>query len=155
MMAETGPVFLIEPDALEREIALGDALVIDARKRPEYDNSHIPDALHLSTYSCFVPDTTAGGMSAFASDMASRHGAVGASRGRPIVVYEKDTGMRAARALWILEYLGHRDARMLHGGLDAWLTNMRDADTYYALRSRGKRGRTLLPSRRTLCFRTR
>lgn len=120
-MADTGTSFLIEPDALAREIALGDVLVIDASKRPDYNKRHIPGAVHLSTYSCFVPDTTAAGMSAFASDMAARHGAAGASRGRPIVVYEKDTGMRVARALWIIEYLGHRNARMLHGGLDAWV----------------------------------
>lgn len=113
--------FLIEPAELEREMALGDVLVVDTSKRPEYDRRHIPGAVHLSTYSNFVPDTTAPGMSAFAADMASRHGAVGASRGRPVVVYENDTGMRATRALWILEYLGHRNARLLHGGLDAWV----------------------------------
>lgn len=121
MNTPTPTSFLIDPDALARELQHGDVLVIDACKRPDYDRRHVPGAVHLSTYSCFVRDTTAEGMRAFAADMAARHGAVGASRGRPVVVYENDTGMRAARALWILEYLGHRNARMLHGGLDAWV----------------------------------
>jgi thiosulfate/3-mercaptopyruvate sulfurtransferase len=52
--------------------------------------------------------------------MATRYGALGLTRERPVIVYEDNTGMRAARELWILEYLGHRAARMLHGGLQAW-----------------------------------
>jgi thiosulfate/3-mercaptopyruvate sulfurtransferase len=38
----------------------------------------------------------------------------------PVVVYEDETGMRAARAFWFLEYLGHPDVRVLDGGLRAW-----------------------------------
>jgi thiosulfate/3-mercaptopyruvate sulfurtransferase len=41
---------------------------------------------------------------------------------RPIAVYEDDTGMRAARETWMLQYLGHPHVRMLHGGLAAWRT---------------------------------
>jgi thiosulfate/3-mercaptopyruvate sulfurtransferase len=39
---------------------------------------------------------------------------------RPVVVYDEDTGARAARELWMLEFLGHRNARMLHGGMNYW-----------------------------------
>lgn len=112
--------FLIEAEELAREIGAGDVLLIDARKADAYARGHLPGAGHLTTYDCFVPGTTVDGMKTFAANMAARYGAAGASRGRPIVVYEDDTGMRAARELWILEYLGHRNARMLHGGLVAW-----------------------------------
>jgi thiosulfate/3-mercaptopyruvate sulfurtransferase len=40
---------------------------------------------------------------------------------RPVVVYEGDSGMRAARALWFLHYLGHPDATLLDGGVKAWV----------------------------------
>ena len=47
-----------------------------------------------------------------------------ASRGvkadRPVVVYETNSGMRAARACWFLEYLGHQNVRVLNGGYAAW-----------------------------------
>jgi thiosulfate/3-mercaptopyruvate sulfurtransferase len=36
------------------------------------------------------------------------------------VVYDDDTGVRVARECWLLEYLGHRNVRLLHGGLNAW-----------------------------------
>jgi thiosulfate/3-mercaptopyruvate sulfurtransferase len=37
-----------------------------------------------------------------------------------VVVYENNSGMRAARALWFLDYFGHPSARMLDGGMQAW-----------------------------------
>jgi thiosulfate/3-mercaptopyruvate sulfurtransferase len=40
---------------------------------------------------------------------------------RPVVVYEQDSGVRAARAFWFLEYLGHPNVRLLDGGFDGWL----------------------------------
>ena len=40
---------------------------------------------------------------------------------RPVVVYESDSGLRAARAFWFLEYLGHPDVAVLDGGVVAWL----------------------------------
>ncbi len=44
----------------------------------------------------------------------------GVTPDRPVVVYEEDSGMRAARAFWFLEYLGHPNVRVLDGGLRAW-----------------------------------
>ncbi len=111
-------VFLIDADELRR----GDsgALVIDARKADAYARGHIPGAVHLTTYDIFVPGTRPAELAAFRADLAGRYAAAGVAADRPVVVYDDETGMRAARELWILEYLGHRHARMLHGGLKAW-----------------------------------
>ena len=38
----------------------------------------------------------------------------------PVVVYDDQSGMRAARAFWFLEYFGHPAVRMLDGGFRAW-----------------------------------
>lgn len=37
-----------------------------------------------------------------------------------IVAYDDDRGRRAARAIWLLRYLGHPRATMLDGGVAAW-----------------------------------
>jgi len=44
----------------------------------------------------------------------------GVTPDRPVVVYEQDSGMRAARAFWFLEYLGHPNVSVLDGGFKAW-----------------------------------
>ena len=44
----------------------------------------------------------------------------GVSSSTPIVVYDEQSGIRAARAFWFLEYLGHPSVRVLDGGFGAW-----------------------------------
>jgi thiosulfate/3-mercaptopyruvate sulfurtransferase len=45
----------------------------------------------------------------------------GVTPDRPVVVYEgAQSGIRAARIFWFLEYLGHPSVRVLDGGLAAW-----------------------------------
>ncbi len=53
---------------------------------------------------------------AFAMAMA----ALGVSNDTPIVAYDNAGGMYAARAWWMLRWVGHRDAAVLDGGLAAW-----------------------------------
>lgn len=115
------PTFLIDPAELASSPHA--PLILDARKPASYANGHIPGALSVSTYDCFVQSTRPADLTAFASAMAAIYAAAGVTRERSVVVCEDGTGMRAARELWILEYLGHPNARMLHGGIKAWVAS--------------------------------
>src|SRR3954465_6622876 len=110
---------LIEPSELEAALATGTVL-IDARKAGEFKKGHIPGAMPLSTYDSLVDNSSLEAMRKFAQSMADRYSSVGVRFDRPVVVYDEQTGMRAARELWMLEFIGHRKARMLHGGLAQW-----------------------------------
>ena len=44
----------------------------------------------------------------------------GVTRTTPVVVYDEQSGVRAARAFWFLEYFGHPAVRLLDGGFGAW-----------------------------------
>src|SRR5262249_36892660 len=106
---------LVEPSELEKYLRTG-AVLLDTRRPTEFKKGHIPGALPFSTYAEFVPDTTLEGMKKFADAMAGRFASVGVTHEKNVIVYDDHTGERAARELWILEYLGHQRAHMLHGG---------------------------------------
>ena len=45
---------------------------------------------------------------------------LGATPAREVVLYDAQGGMYAARAWWMLRWVGHASARVLDGGLQAW-----------------------------------
>ncbi len=114
--------FLIEPRELLEQARQSAVVILDTRVPAEYAKGHIPGAINFSAYDLFALDTSAAGLSAFARDMAARYAAAGVSNSRAVAVYEMDTGMRAARDAWILQYIGHPRVQLLHGGLAAWRT---------------------------------
>lgn len=111
--------FLIEPSELRAALTTG-AVLIDARKPGDFRTGHIPGAMPLSTYDALVTNSALDGMREFGTAMSHRFSSVGVTMERPVIVYDGDTGMRAAREMWMLQFLGHRRVRMLHGGLRQW-----------------------------------
>ena len=97
------------------------AVLIDLRHAEEFEVSRIPGAVHLDLWGLSLIDTSEAPLRAFTWMIAHLFALRGVNADRPVVVYEGDSGMRAARALWFLDYLGHPDANMLDGGVRAWL----------------------------------
>ena len=53
--------------------------------------------------------------------MAQRFSEWGVGEGARVVVYDAASGAIAARAWWLLRWLGHRRVAVLDGGIDAWI----------------------------------
>jgi thiosulfate/3-mercaptopyruvate sulfurtransferase len=53
--------------------------------------------------------------------LAARLGALGIGEGTPVVAYDAQGGPYAARAWWLLKWMGHEDVAVLDGGVAAWL----------------------------------
>jgi thiosulfate/3-mercaptopyruvate sulfurtransferase len=97
------------------------ALVIDLRPAEEFARGHIPGAVHLDLWGLSLIDTDEAPLRAFMWMIGHLFSLRGVTPDRPVVVYEQDSGMRAARAFWFLEYLGHPHAQVLDGGFGAWV----------------------------------
>ena len=95
-------------------------LVLDLRPAEQFAVGHLPGALHLDLWGLSLIDTSEAPLRAFMWMIGHLFSLRGVTPDRPVVVYEQDSGMRAARALWFLEYLGHPRAFIIDGGLNAW-----------------------------------
>jgi len=58
-------------------------------------------------------------------------GALGISRDTPVVVYSTEMLAWATRIWWVLHYAGHRNVRVLNGGLQAWKGALEIAENKY------------------------
>jgi len=119
--AERLAPLLTTPAELASELAgATPPLLIDLRPAEQFAQGHIRTAVHLDLWGLSLIDTDDAPLRAFMWMIGHLFSLRGVTPDRPVVVYETDSGMRAARALWFLEYLGHPHVRVLDGGIRAW-----------------------------------
>src|SRR3954466_4862013 len=122
MKGYTNPGLLTTPDALAR--ALEDAkppLVIDLRPPEDFAAGHIAGAVHLDLWGVSLIDTDPAPLKAFMWMIDHLFNLRGVDANTPVVVYDEQSGIRAARAFWFLEYFGHPRVQLLDGGFGAWI----------------------------------
>ncbi|HUK40563.1 MAG TPA: sulfurtransferase [Candidatus Acidoferrales bacterium] len=111
---------LTTPEELKPKLGSANLCLIDVRPAEQFAQGHLPGAVHFDLFGLSLVDTREAPLKAF---MVMIHHVLelrGVSEAKEVVFYEEDSGMRAARGLWFLEYFGHPDARMLDGGIRAW-----------------------------------
>lgn len=94
--------------------------IIDAREPLQgslYETGHIPGALFVDVFSDLCCPSKIMDAKSFEELM----GKLGIGDNTTVVVYDTDGGLWAARVWWALRYYGHKDAKMLNGGLQAWV----------------------------------
>ena len=117
------PQLLVTPQELASEIEGNQAsrpLVLDLRPADAFSAGHVPGAIQMNLWGLSLTDTDPAPFKAFMwmiEHILAVHGVTAAT---PVVVYDEQSGVRAARAFWFLEYFGHPSVRMLDGGFGAW-----------------------------------
>jgi thiosulfate/3-mercaptopyruvate sulfurtransferase len=86
-----------------------------------YNETHIPGAVFFDIEA--ISDTSSGlpHMAPSPGVFAKAVGAMGISADDTVVVYDRQGLFSAARVWWTFRLMGHRDVRVLRGGLPAWL----------------------------------
>ena len=101
----------------------GGPLLLDLRPAEAYAAGHIPGALHLDLFGVSLIDTDPAPLKAFMWMIEHVLAVHGVDAATPVIVYDEQSGVRAARAFWFLEYFGHPSVRLLDGGFNAWVAS--------------------------------
>ena len=105
------PDLLVTPAWLAGRLGDRGVTVVDARPAARFAGGHVAGAVSLDAAACDPDPRTLG----------ARLGAAGVPDGGTVVCYgDARDPVAAGRLFWLLELAGHRDARVLNGGIEAW-----------------------------------
>ncbi len=116
----TRETLLTTVSELQRKLGAENLCIIDVRPAEDYAKGHIPGATHFDLFGLSLIDTSDAPLKAFMFMIHHVLELRGVSESKEVVFYEDNSGMRAARGLWFLEYYGHPNVKMLDGGFQAW-----------------------------------
>ena len=112
---------LVTAGQLAKEVeARQPLLILDLRPPEAYTAGHVPGAIHIDLWGVSLIDTDPAPLKAFMWMIEHVLAVHGVTAETPVVVYDEQSGVRAARAFWFLEYFGHPSVRLLDGGFGAW-----------------------------------
>lgn len=104
-----GRVENLDPDAVERELASGDAVLVDLREAEELDqNGRIPGAIHVPR-----------GMLEFRADPTSPYHQEPLDPSKRVILHCASGG-RSALGASVLQEMGYSNVAHLDGGITAW-----------------------------------
>jgi len=92
-------------------------VIVDTRAAKDFWAGHLAGARHFDPFPFHYSDSSERGTSEFKAQLAWIFSALGITTRHIVVFYENDSGMRATRGAWALEWMGHRNAKILDGGL--------------------------------------
>ena len=130
---------LITPEELEQQrCGSVPPLMIDLRTAEKFAQGHVPGAVHLDLFGVSLIDTRPSPLEAFLWMVGHLLTTRGVSQDQPTVVYDEQSGIRAARAFWFLELFGHSCPRVLDGGFGAWMRQGFEATTQTSMPDKGE-----------------
>lgn len=121
---------LVDTEWLAAQINQGDEnlRIIDMRSPDDYAQAHIPGAVNVPVSS--IASTIDGIPLEFdRQEVLDSLAAAGLEPDMTAVIYDNLGMMSAARMFWTLEYIGHKDVRLLNGGWNAWEANQDETTT--------------------------
>ncbi len=115
------PDLLWSAEQLKAQLDNPNLTLLDVRSTHEVMQGIVKGAAHFDVYGVGLEKTTQEVWPAFINMIRSLLALRGCSPKRSLCIYEQNqTGLKAARAFWLLEYMGCEDVHVLDGGIKAW-----------------------------------
>jgi thiosulfate/3-mercaptopyruvate sulfurtransferase len=119
-MNYANPQLLWSIEELQARLAAPNLVLMDMRPPEAYANNHIPGARSFDLFGISLVDTRPEPLAAFLWIIEHLIQAKGVNADSSVAIYDDNTGMRAARLFWFLEFFGHEDVHVVNGGYNAW-----------------------------------
>lgn len=121
---------LVSTEWLENELNNENVIIIDVRKKEQYDVGHIPGAYHMTPGEVFQQEINGvKGMLPPASHIEKNLSIVGATPESTIVLYDGNSNLWSSRGLWALDVYGHENTKLLDGVWGKWESEGKEIST--------------------------
>lgn len=94
--------------------------IIDVRPYEQYEESHLPGALHLDISQTRLTASDDATIDAWRNTVEHQINALGLAPHHQVVFYESFSGTAAAAGVWLMDAIGFGNGSLLDGGLTAW-----------------------------------
>lgn len=112
--------FLIEAAEVDSIVGKPGYKLIDFRKRAEYEQGHIPGAIHIWRDDLEDSTFAYSGMMPSRKQLETLMGQHGIATEDCLVIYDDNGMCNSARLWWIFQNYDHDKVRLLHGGIQSW-----------------------------------
>ena len=102
----------IDSKTLRRKIKDNSIRIVDVRREQEYQQGHITNAINLPLAK-LLADDSAESIQKIAQDL-------GISDETSVVIYDDTFGALSSRVVWALQYIGHKDVKLLDVTYSQW-----------------------------------
>jgi thiosulfate/3-mercaptopyruvate sulfurtransferase len=120
---------LIDTATLQERLGRPELVIIDVRGKAAYEfGGHIPDAVHSTWHEYNDPNAVAKGLlNPDVGAIEQKLRSLGISNDSEVVIYSNpfDNWGDEGRMFWMLEYLGHKNLKILDGGWVKWVEERR------------------------------
>lgn len=114
------PSLVISVEEARNLVGKPDVIFVDTRNYWKYAKGHIPSSFNLELYAFHWIDTSIDGVGAFVKQIKIILNSIGIGPKDTAIFYQNNSGYDAARGVWLLNFLGHNNVKLLDGGLNMW-----------------------------------
>lgn len=115
-------------DDVQAKLATPTLRLLDARPRADYDKGHIPGAVWLDAKAAETLAARPGGLTD-REVWATWSAPLGIKEDSDVLIYDAKRQLDAARAWWLLGYLGVEQVGLVDGGFPLWASQGRPVST--------------------------